>query len=225
MTNTIARIKAKGKHFEILVDVDSALNLKKGLDVNMQNVLALNQVFTDHKKGLKASEKDLTECFGTSDVNTIADKIIKSGEILLPLEYKKSEREDRIKQVIEFLSKNALDPGSGRPHTADRIKNALEQTGVNIENKPVEAQINKIISELRKILPIKLESKRLKILIPAIHTGRVYGLVNQYKEKESWLGNGDLEVIINLPSGLQMEFYDKLNDVTHGSSIVEELKT
>ena len=62
MTNTTARIKCKGKDFEILVDIDSALNLRKGLNVNIQNVLAVNQVFTDHKKGLKAADKDLTEC-------------------------------------------------------------------------------------------------------------------------------------------------------------------
>jgi|SRR3989344_1531654 len=222
--NITARIKARGKHFEILVDIDSALNYRKGLNVNIQNVLAVNQIFTDHKKGLKAADKDLIECFGSNDVFAIADKIVKSGEIMLPLEYKKNEREDKVKQVIDFLGKNALDPATGKPHSAERIKAAMEQAGINVENKPITEQISKILNDLRKILPIRLQSKRLKILIPAVHTGRVYGLLNPYKEKESWLTNGDLEVIINLPSGLQMDFYDKLNDITHGSSIAEELK-
>lgn len=224
MTNTTARIKCKGKDFEILVDIDSALNLRKGLNVNIQNVLAVNQVFTDHKKGLKAADKDLTECFGTNDVFVIGEKIVKSGEIMLPLEYKRAEREGKAKQVVDFLARNALDPSSGKPHCAERIKSALDQAGINIDNRPVEEQMSKIISELRKILPIKLESKRLKILIPAVHTGKVYGLINQYKESEDWLSNGDLSVIINLPVGMQMDFYDKLNAITHGSSVAEELK-
>lgn len=224
MVNTTARIKAKGRPFEILVDVDSALNFRKGLNVNLQNVLGIDIIFTDHKKGLKASEKDLMECFGTIDVNAIATKIIKSGEIMLPLEYKKNEREDKVKQIIDFLSRNALDPTSGRTHSAERIKSALQEAGISIDNRPVTEQISGILNELKKILPIRLESKRLKIVIPAVHTGKVYGIINPYKEKENWLANGDLEVIINLPSGLQMDFYDKLNGVTHGSSIVEEIK-
>jgi len=224
MVNTTARIKAKGKHFEIMVDIDSALNLKKGLNVNIQNVLGVDVVFTDHKKGLRASDKDLIDCFGTNNVYEIATKIVKTGEIMLPLEYKKNEREDKIKQVIEWLSKNAMDPGTGRPHTAERIKLALEQAGVNIENKPITEQMSKILDELRKVIPIRIESKKLRITVPAIHTGKVYGMLTAYKESEEWLANGDLQVIVNLPAGMQMEFYDKLNGITHGASIVEEMK-
>ena len=224
MVNVTARIKTRGKPFEILVDLDSALNLKKGLNVNIMNVLAIDQVFTDHKKGMKAAEKDLMECFGTINVQEIAAKIIKSGEIMLPLDYKNAERENRVKQVVDFLAKNALDPATGRPHSAERIKSALELAGVKVENRPVEDQITKIISDLRKVLPIKIEAKKLKILIQAVHTGKVYGLLTQYKEKEDWMPNGDLSVVINIPAGMQMDFYDKLNAVTHGSSIVEEVK-
>jgi len=88
----------------------------------------------------------------------------------------------------------------------------------------MEDQIGQVIEKLRKIIPIKLETKKLSVTIPAIHTGKAYNLVQPYKEKENWLDNGDLQIIINLPSGLQMEFYDKLNAITHGSSIVEEIK-
>jgi len=45
------------------------------------------------------------------------------------------------------------------------------------------------------------------IKIPAEHTGKVYGLVQEYKEKENWLSNGDLEVVVNIPVGLQEDFY------------------
>jgi ribosome maturation protein SDO1 len=57
-----------------------------------------------------------------------------------------------------------------------------------------------------------------------IYTGKIYGLVNQYKEKEDWLADGSLKVIVNIPVGLQMEFYDKLNAVTRGAVLSEEIK-
>lgn len=224
MVNVEARLKVKGKEFEILVDVDKALQLKKGLPVNIENVLAVDQIFYDFKKGSKVSSADLKEAFGTDDIREVAGKIIKSGEVVLPSDYRKKEQETKVKQVIDFLLRNAVDPVTNKPITEKRITEALDMAGINIENKPIEQQIPKIISKLKEVLPLKIETKKLKIIVPAVHTGQVYGLLQEYKEKENWLGNGDLSCIVNIPSGFQMEFYDKLNAVTHGSAIVEEVK-
>jgi len=224
MVNVEARLKVKGKEFEILVDVDKALQLKKGLQVNIENVLAVDEIFYDFKKGLKCSQSDLKQAFATDDVRAIAEKIIKQGEVVLPSEYKKKEQEIKVRQVIDFLLRNAVDPSTGKQHSEKRIAEALELAGVNVENKPIEQQIAKIISKIKEVLPIKIETKKLRIIVPAVHTGKVYGLLQDYKEKEEWLGNGDLRCIINIPAGFQLEFYDKLNSVTHGSAIVEEVK-
>jgi len=76
--------------------------------------------------------------------------------------------------------------------------------------------IQEIIQEISKILPISVETKKVKITIPAVHTGKVYGLVAQYKEDESWLSNGDLEMTLSIPAGIIMDFYDKLKSLTRG---------
>ena len=223
MPQTTARIKQTGKHFEILVDLDKALKFKKGLSSSM-DFLETEFIFIDLKKGMKAPEKDLKEAFGTSDLNAVASKIVKSGEILLTQEYRDDEREKKIKQVIDFLTVNASDPKTGMPHTATRIETALDQAQVHIKNVPIESQIGEIIEKISAILPISLKTKRVKILVPAIHTGKAYGIFSHYKENENWMSNGDLEVIVNVPSGLLMEFYEKLNSITHGSAITEEVK-
>lgn len=223
MTQTTARIKQHGKHFEIIVDLDRALKFKKGQST-AADFLEADTIFTESKKGTRAPEKDLTEAFGTTNITEIAKKIVKSGEILVSQEHRGEERDKKIKQVIDFLAVNASDPRTGMPHTADRIKAALEQTQVNIKNVPIESQIKEIIEKISPILPISLKTKRIKILVPAIHTGRAYGVFSQYKENENWLSNGDLEVIVNVPSGLLMDFYDKLNSITHGSAVTEEIK-
>ena len=64
---------------------------------------------------------------------------------------------------------------------------------------------------------IKKETKKVKVIVPAIHTGKVYGILAPYKESENWMNNGDLEVTLSIPAGLIMDFYDKLNAITHGS--------
>jgi len=224
MTQTIARIKKQGKHFEIIVDTDKALKFRKG-ETSGMDFLEIDTIFTDSKKGFTASNKDLEEAFGTTSVNLIAEKILKKGEILLTHEHRDEEKEKKIRQVVDILSKMAFDPQTGNPHTPERIKNALEQAKVNIKNTPIDAQIKDIIAEISKIIPIRIETKKVKITIPAQYTGSTYGLIKSYIENENWMNNGDLEVIASIPSGTQiMNFYDKLNSITHGSAITEEIK-
>ena len=113
---------------------------------------------------------------------------------------------------------------TGNPHTPERIKSALEEAHVNIKKGAVENQIKEIISQISVVLPIKISTKKVKITIPAEHTGKAYGVINQYKENENWLDDGSLEVFVDVPSGAIMNFYDKLNNVTHGSALTEEIK-
>ncbi len=224
MTQTTARIKREGKNFEIIVDLERALKFKKG-ESSIVDFLEIDRVFSDSKKGLVPPTEEIQKAFGTEEINEIASKIVKEGEILLTQEYRDEEKEKRLKQIVDMLSKNAIDPQTGNPHTSERIKSSLEQANITLKNVPLENQIKDIVEKLNSILPIKLETKKIKIVIPAIHTGKAYGVITPYKEKEKWLDNGDLEVIVSVPSGTQIfSFYDKLNSVTHGSAITEEIK-
>ncbi len=222
MVDTTARIKKAGKNFEILVDLDQALKFKKE-ETNELEIQG-DKIFRDSKKGMSASKDELESAFGTADIDEIAKRIIKEGEVLVTQEYRDEEKERKRKQIVDFLSKNAIDPQSGNPHSSERIKNALEQANINIKNAPVESQIKEILEKLSKIVPITIKTKKVKITIPAIHTGKAYGLLNQYKGEENWLNDGSLEVTVNVPVGAIMEFYDKLNSVTHGSAQTEEVK-
>jgi ribosome maturation protein SDO1 len=222
MANVTARITKAGKHFEVLVDLDDAMKFKKGESDFIQAETDI--IFRDLKKGERAPTADLENAFGTADVNEIVRKIVKEGEVQTTQDFRDAEQEKRFNQVVDFLSRNAVDSQSGNPITGERIKSALEQSRVNIKNSPIENQIQDILEELRKILPIKLEVKKVKVTIPAIQTGKAYGVVANYKESENWLDDGSLEVIVKVPSGMIMDFYDKLNSVTHGSALTEELE-
>ncbi len=223
MTEVIARIKAKGKNYETLVNVDKALKFKKGQG-SVDEAIFVEEVFHDSKKGLRPSEADLKDAFGTTDIKEVIGKIIKSGEIQVPKEHKDKEREDRKKQIIDFLSKYSVDPNTGNPHTPSRIISAMEQAGLNIDNRAVDQQIPKILESLKRVIPIKIQTKKLSLQIPAEYTGRVYGLLKEYKESEEWLSNGDLKATVNVPVGLLDDFYDKLNSITHGSVLSQEIK-
>ncbi len=222
MTQTIARIKQAGMNFEIIVDLDEALKFKKGESSLIE--AEGDKIFTDSKKGMVASGSDLDKAFKTKDINAIVEKIIRNGEVLVTQEYRDEEKDKKFKEVVDFLTNNATDPQTGVPHTIERIKNALKQSNVNLKNIPIENQIKDILLEIGKIIPIKIKTKKTKIIIPAMYSGKVYGIINQYKEQENWLDDGSLEVIVSVPTGIIMNFYDKLNSLTHGSVITEEIK-
>lgn len=222
--DTIARLRIGSKHYEAVIDLDAALKIRKGTGGNAASALLANNIFYNSKDGSVASKADLEKAFGTSEISAIAERIIKRGELELPQEFRDEEREKRKKQIIDWYIKNSVDAKTGRPFAPGTISDALDQAGVKVDSKPIEEQISLISESLKKILPIKVETKKLSITVPAVYTGKVYGLLNEYKEKEEWLSNGSLKVAVSIPVGLQSEFYDKLNAITHGAALSEEIR-
>jgi len=224
MVDTVARLRVGKLGFETMVDLDSAMKLKKGIAVSITDVIRDNFVYTDLKKGMKAGKAELELSFGTTELSSIVERIVKKGELEVTQEFRDEALENRKKQVIDFLSKNAVDARTNRPFTPEMIAGAIKQAGIKIENVSVDKQIKNIIETLKKAIPIKIETKKIKIKIPAQFTGQTYGLVQEYKEKEEWLSDGSLEVILNIPVGITMDFYDRLNKITHGSALTSEIK-
>jgi ribosome maturation protein SDO1 len=224
MTDTIARLRSGKLTFETMVNLENAVKLRKGENVNMSDVVSDTAVYTDIKKGMQAGKDELINVFGTTELSAVTEKIVKKGQLEVTQDFRDEALENRKKQIIDFLARNAVDAQTGRPFTPDLLESSLKQAGVKIEDKPVDKQISNILEKLKTVIPLKVETKKLKIKIPAEHTGRVYGLLQEYKEKEEWLGDGSLQVVLNIPVGIQSEFYDKLNSITHGSAITEEVK-
>ena len=221
MPNVTARIKVKGKQYELSVDLDEALKVKAGKG-DIMSAAQGKAIFYDLKKGNTASTADLTDAFGTTEFYEIAKKIITSGEVQKTQEFRDAEREAKVKQLVDMIVRNAVDQ-HGRPYTSDRIIRALDEAHYNIDNRSPEQQLHDAIHKMKEIIPIKLEVKRIRLTIPAMYTGNVYGMLKDIKESEEWLNNGDLSAIVNIPAGLQLDFYDKLNSVTHGAVRSEDL--
>ena len=221
MATVEARMKVKGKNFEISVNLDEALKVRAGTG-NVMAALNSPTIYTDATRGLAASKAEIEYAFDTSDVYKIAEQIMKKGEIQKNQEFRDAEREKRIKQVIDLILRNAVDQ-HGRPYTEERIRKAIHEVHFNFDNRPADQQTPELMTKLAMIIPIKVETKKIKLTIPARFSGQVYGLLKDYKESEEWKGNGDLQVIMNIPSGMQIDFYDKLNSITHGAVMSEEI--
>lgn len=224
----ICRLKKSGINFEVLCDCDKTMDFKQGKASFDDAIVTEDEIFKDVKKGEKASEKDLSQGFGSDNKRDIAEKILKEGEVQLTTEYKNKLREEKKKSIIALISRNAVDPKTNLPHPPQRIENALNEAKVNIDEfKSAEDQVKDIVNQINSIIPISYEIKTVEITIPADVSGRCYPILKQYTTvaKETWNNDGSLTVVVEIPAGLQNELYDKLNNIAQGrieSRIIEK---
>ena len=169
----VVKYEAKGHRFEILVDPDKALELKSGKSVSLEEVLITDTIFKDAKKGLRASPESMKAVFGTDDPRTVALEIIKRGEIPLTTEQRKKLVEEKKAQIINLITKNAIDPKTKLPIPAKRIELAMEQARISIDPfKPAEQQFEQIVSQLAKVIPIKIAKAYVIVKLPAEHSSK-----------------------------------------------------
>ena len=223
----VAKLDRQGEHFEILIDPDAALELKMGKPLGIDKVLIHEEVYKDAKKGLRASEQALKKVFGTTDVRKIAEIIIKEGEIPLTAEQRRRLIEDKRRQIVEWISRNCIDVRTKTPVPPQRVENALEQARVSIDPfKPAEEQVQEILKELQRILPIKVATARMSLSVSSTYAQKVKGLVAKMAKivNERYRSDGSWEAVVELPAGLQDVLISKVNDVTHGDVDIKILE-
>ena len=223
----IARLKAQGQNFEILVDCSNALALREGKSIDMHDVMAAMQIFSDAHKGLAASETAMKQIFGTNDAEDVARQIIQKGDIQLTQDYREKLREDKRKQIISIIHRNGVDPKTHLPHPPQRIENAFEEARFHVDEfKPVQEQVQEALKKLRPILPIKFEVKELAIKITPEYAPKCYSTIKQFSTilREEWQTNGNWVAVVELPGGMESDFYDKLNKICHGNVESKVLK-
>jgi rRNA metabolism protein, SBDS family len=222
----VARLESYGEKFEILVDPHLAARVRQGEALNIEDVVAALDVFGNSSRGTRASEESLIKVFHTTDFATVAKKIIEKGEIHLTADQRKQMTEEKRRQVITFIARNAVNPQTGHPHPPQRIELAMEEARVNIDPfKHVDEQVKETVKALRPILPIRFEELRLAIRIPPDFAARAYGDIASAStmEKDEWQKDGSWVCVVRIPAGIQGEFYDLVNKLSKGEGQVKIL--
>tara|TARA_Y100000034_G_scaffold20758_2_gene23827 strand:+ start:11449 stop:12180 length:732 start_codon:yes stop_codon:yes gene_type:complete len=216
----VARLKKEGENFEVDVDPDLAIKFKQGDEsISIREILKAPKVFNDAKKGMLASENRMQTIFNTSDAYEVAKIIIKQGEIQLTSEYRSKLVEEKRKKIINIIHRNGIDPKTKLPHPVERIENAFKEAKVHInESKKAEDQVKDVLAKLRPILPIKFEVREIEVHIPGEFAGKSYAIIKSFSKilKDNWNNDGSLTARVEIPAGLTEDFFDKLNNLTHG---------
>ena len=217
----VARFSKGGEHFEVLVDPESALSLREGRDVDLDAVLAVEEVFKDASKGEKASDERLKKTFGTAEHAVIAKRIIVEGELHLTSQQRRQLQELKRKQLIVAIASNAINPQTGLPHPPQRIENALEEAKFNVDPfKSVDEQMTNALKAIRPIIPIRFEEVNVAVMVPARYTVKSQGPIQRFGKivKQEWQQDGSWIGVIRFPAGLQNDFYELVNRLSRGEA-------
>ncbi|HVO36655.1 MAG TPA: ribosome assembly factor SBDS [Candidatus Acidoferrum sp.] len=217
---TVARITIGTEHFEVLVKPEKAFDYRLGKIAAITEVLVTETIFSDANKGTRVAEENLRKAFGTTDGLKIAETILKKGTLQLTTEQRRKMTEEKRKQVIDFISRQAVDPRTNLPHPPLRIENAMEQIHYPIDPfKPVEEQAKDIIKLLRPILPLKIEQLSVAVTLPAQYSARAYGTIKIFGtvKREEWRPDGSWHGVLEMPAGLYAPLLEKLGEITKGS--------
>ncbi|MEM4500005.1 MAG: ribosome assembly factor SBDS [Candidatus Woesearchaeota archaeon] len=220
----IARLKRNGKIFEIHVDPEKALEFRNGKNIPIRDILLSYDIFKDVKKGDRAS--GLQETFGTTDVEKVAEIILREGELELTAEFLRKRAEQMRKEVITMIHENAIDAKTKLPIPIDVIERALDEAKVNINpNRSVKDNFDEAISKIRFVLPIKLETKKLFMRIPSAYASKSVGLVKRFAKilKEDWLQDGSLSFELEVTAGKYLELISQISKLTQGSADIKDL--
>ena len=217
--SVIARLEYFGERFEILVDPDLASDFKRGKDIPLEDILAVEEIFKDARKGDKASEEAMMKAFESTDTLEAAAKIIKKGQVQLTSQQRKDMQEEKRKKIIAKITREAINPQTKLPHPARRIEKAMEEARVHIDPfKSVDEQVNVVLKAIRVKIPIRFEKVDIVIKIPGDYTGKVYSVISEFgkTKKEEWQKDGSWIAVVEVPGGLQESFDRKLSELTGG---------
>ncbi len=224
---TSVRLTIEGEKYEILVYPDPALNFKMGKQVDPTQVLAIDEVYSDSSRGLRASAEKLKKHFKTEDHAKAALEVLKRGELQLTQEQRMRLTEEKRRQVVTIIAKNYVDPKTHLPHPPVRVEQAMQEARVSIDPfKDVNEQAKTVIEAIRSIIPLKSERVKLAVKAPAQYAGQAIGVLKGFGEilKEEWGQDGGLSVVLEVPAASQPSLLDRLGAVTKGSAQVTLVK-
>ncbi|MFC7134007.1 MULTISPECIES: ribosome assembly factor SBDS [Salinibaculum] len=221
-----ARLESHGERFEVLVDPDAALAIKRGeFDGDLEEVIAAEDVFENASRGDRPAETALEDVFGTTDPMEIIPEVIKKGEIQITAEQRREMQEQKHRQLINRITRNAVNPQmDDAPHPPERIESALEETDFKIDPmEPVENQVDDALEALRPVIPIRFDTVKVAVHLPADYAGSGQAKVREFGDldREEWQPDGSWIGVVEFPAGMQNDFYDLVNEVSSGNAETE----
>jgi ribosome maturation protein SDO1 len=216
----LARLEKGGSRYEILVDPELVDTWKEDPNsVELSDLLAIDEVWSDAKAGDRPTSDALERVFGSTDLSTCVDKILRDGSLQLTTAQRRQMVDERMKQIVNEIAMTATDPKTKLPHPPTRIENALQEARFKADPfLSVERQVKDAVNILKPIIPLQFITIKLAFKVPGKDYGGVSNLLRDSMQKDQWLSDGSWACVVEVPGGMKNEIISR---VANRSSEVE----
>lgn len=222
----IGRLNSHGQHFEILIKPDAVEKYRGNKPIDLVENMPVDKVFVDAKKGKEAPQDEVEKVFDTHDIEKIAERILKEGEVQMTTEQRRKRKEQKRKDIINRIVRDSMNPQTGTPHPPQRIENAMKEANIHIDPfKPVSKQVDEVVDEIKKLLPLSFKRLTIKITVRGDYYGKIYGDLKDLGTiaDDKWLNDGRWQGKIKIPAGAKDELFERINNKTKGDADIQTL--
>ncbi|ELU41466.1 F-box/WD repeat-containing protein 11 [Rhizoctonia solani AG-1 IA] len=129
-------------------------------ETDLDEVLQINNVFTNVSKGQASNSDELQKAFGKTDVSEIVKEILKKGELQVGDKERAHESSQLWKEIATQVAEKCVDPTTQKPYPVGIIEKAMTEAGFSVKTgKNAKAQRARM--RVRITMPSK-DGKRLK---------------------------------------------------------------
>jgi ribosome maturation protein SDO1 len=219
----LARLEKGGSRYEILVDPDLVDIWKKDNNsVPLDDLLATGEIWNDAKSGDRPTTEAIESVFGTTDLLTCVQKILKDGNIQLTTAQRKNLVAEKRTRIIHQIATTATDPRTKLPHPKTRIELALDEIKFSIDPfLSLERQVQDAIKKLKPVIPLAFITVRMAFKVPGSDYGGVHRLLRESIKKEEWLSDGSWVCVVEVPGGMKNELMSQVAQRSSEVSVKE----
>jgi len=208
----VARWEHGGKRYEVLLDPDLVEAFREDPDaVNLDDLMAVEDVFHDARQGERPAVDDLVATFGSEDVGAATRTILERGSIQLTTAQRKARVDAMRQRILHQIHSQAVDPRTKSPHPRARLELALEESRFSVDPfKRLEAQVKDAINVLKPLIPLSFERIKLAFKVSGSAYGRAHQVLRPDLKREEWLGNGAWVGIVEVPAARKADLIEDI---------------
>lgn len=208
----VARWEHGGKRYEVLLDPDLVEAFREDPDaVNLDDLMAVEDVFHDARQGERPAVDDLIATFGSEDVGAATRTILERGSIQLTTAQRKARVDAMRQRILHQIHSQAVDPRTKSPHPRARLELALEESRFSVDPfKRLEAQVKDAINVLKPLIPLSFERIKLAFKVSGSAYGRAHQVLRPDLKREEWLANGAWVGIVEVPAARKADLIEDI---------------
>lgn len=228
LTNvSVIRYKRSGKRFELAAYKNKVLEWRAGTEKDIDEVLQIDNIFSNVSKGAVASNEDIKKAFADKTKEEIVHEILKKGELQVGEKERGAMAENTFKDIAQIISDKTIDPNSKRPYTTTMIEKALHDLGFSTSTtKSAKSQALEGIKQLeaQKKLPIMRALMKIRVVTPSKEGKTIKDkLKSMFVEIEEENLGVEMELVGSVQPGVYRDIGPFLQEHTKGKAVCEIL--